>query len=149
MQILHLTSLQKILTDEAEAKIEAYQENSEQVKDDQGRSTEYFIDSLGIQPPKDLLDKEKLLDKGLELTEEDYIYLEVDCNIRLSQLSMTQDCVEEDYVCIVWLKDGTFVQVLQTSAEIEAQIIYLQRNVFEKIRDWIKNKLNRKVKQLN
>lgn len=135
MKLLYLTVLQRVLTEEAEKRLDEYEElEHEELTDSYGRTAEYYSD-LGIPKPAELKDKEK----ELEITDDDYDVIATDCVVKLDNFSMALDSVaEEDYNCTVFLLDGTFVKVAETAEEIDFQIKYLTRTKWEKFKAKIK-----------
>lgn len=151
MKRLFLRSLKRELNEAAQKKLDEYRNQSdEEPTDEEGRTLSWFED-MNIRPPKSLLDKQKQFDEGLELDlEEDYDWFEVDITINQDQFEMVEDDIEEG--SIVHLKSGKYLEVIEDSGDINAQIWYNNRSTWEKIKEWYyiqKNKFNNKKKTKN
>lgn len=134
---LLLTAMQKDLTEEAQKKIDDFEDNEEEPKDSYGRTAEHYED-LGIPIPKELIDKGKTSSK-LELNDEDYEYSASDALIDLNQFKFCVDIDEDpEEGAIIYLKENMSMSVLESSAEIYSQIRYLNRGIFARIEEWIR-----------
>jgi len=129
------------MTEEAEKKLEAYEQESwEEPVDNNGKNKDYY-DSLGLPAPKELIEREKNIDKGIEITDEDYHWFETECSIRLSKYVMCIDDAEEG--SIIYLSNGTHVSVLEDSDDVNAQIWWLTRSRWEKIKEYFRTIVNK------
>lgn len=143
---LHLTAIKKELTDEAQDKIDAWEN-----MDDGGEptcssgNTREFYDNMGLKVPDSLIAAEKELNKPLDLDEEtDYVYEYSDAIVDLKEFRFAVNLDEnEDLGCDVWLKGNAKMTVAESAYDIYAQIDYLERSWFTKIKDKIKEKWNK------
>lgn len=143
MKRLHLTVLRKELTEAAEKRLEELDIYDENPKDSNGKTREYY-ENLGLPVSKEITDKEKLLNGGIELTDDDYDFYETECTVNLDNFAMVIDDIEEG--SSLFLSDGTFVNILEDSAEVNAQIWWLTRSKWEKFKEFISS-IKRKFKK--
>lgn len=136
MKFIHLTGLRKELNEEAQRRLDEWEgDNYEEPVDSDGKNREFY-ESMGIPVPKEILDKEKNLEKDITFTEEDYDSHAVEVLINLDSFSMCIDTIDDEG--IVFLKDGTYCNVLETKQEIYDQIKWETRSFWNKFKQIIK-----------
>lgn len=141
MKLLYLTMYRRVLNEEAQKRLDDYEdEDYIEVRDEHGRTSEWY-EEAGIPIPPDLLRREKEMNKGLEFEDADYDDVYAECAIRPEEITMFTGTADGDSV--VYLKNGTYVNVEEDTDEIGAQLWWLNRNWWEKLKEQvtiIKNK---------
>lgn len=139
---IYVEVVSRVLNDKGRKKLKEYQEvdEYEEPVDSEGRSRSWFED-MGIRPPKDLTDKEKLLQQDLEFDEDDY-------DDELEETFLTVKSIEfatnnYDGGCTIFTKGGNFLKVADDIDDVLAQIHYVNMSVWDTIKEWIKNKFRK------
>jgi len=97
---------------------------------------------MNLRPPKELEEASKSSADSIRFElDKDYDFFEVDCMIRLSDYVMSIDDAEGG--SLVYLKNGLHVSVLEDTDDIVAQIYYLNRSIWEKLKEWVNIKINK------
>ncbi len=130
---LSLTGVAEVVTEAAEKKLG---KDNSVPRCDSGHTREFYED-LNIPEdriPKELIEREKSQDQEIELDDEDFEMVTSDVLLWEDQIKVM---VTDAEFTTIFLQDGITIQVLETVEEIDYFLDYLQRNQFEKIRDYV------------
>ncbi len=130
---LSLTGVAEILTEEAESKLEASEDGVLAPTCDNGRTLEDY-ENLGFPQnkiPKELIERTKEFEQGVELNDDDYEEIESDVVIYEEEIVMMVENVLEGTTSI-FLKNGLNIRVAESPFEIDSYIDYLRMSWFEK-----------------
>jgi hypothetical protein len=118
---LKLTGLGEVLTKDAQEKLDSMDDGILEPTCEDGRTVQEYID-LGFPQdkiPKDLLEKQKAFDEGIELEDEDYEILEDP--VRLYEDEIVGYVRSED-ITMIFTKTGLTFSVKETVEEIDELI---------------------------
>jgi hypothetical protein len=130
---LCLTGVLEKLTDEAEKKLDTYEETILEPTCENGRTVEDYK-NLGFPDdkiPKDLLKKQKDFELGIKLKDEDYEEVLSDVVLYEDEIVLMAEDVETNST-VIHLKNLLTVRVLEKPFEIDAVIDYMKMNWFNK-----------------
>ncbi len=132
---IYLTGVGEVLKKEAEKKLENLDTESEP-KCENGHTAEFY-DSLGMDLPEDLIKKLKVKkgDLDIELDNDDFEEVYSDIVIYEDDIKLF---ITDAEGTTVFLQEGMSVSVIETAAEIDEYLDYINRPVLVKILDSIK-----------
>jgi len=139
MKLLKLTTSDKVLTEEAQQRQDAF--DNEYLVDSSGRGFEEW-DNLGIPPSKELLEKEN---EELVFEDSDYEYLNYSLILNIKEFCY---CLDEEESTVVYTKSGNSLRVAENCEEIEKQILCLHSNVFSNLKMWIIKNIQNGIQKL-
>lgn len=114
---LYLTTVKSELTEAAEKRLDELDEEYEPTCSN-GRTREWYED-MNIKIPQDLLDKEKSINKGVDLTDEDFNYTLTDSLVNLKDFVLAVDNGEScEDGAVVYIRNKMTYNVVECSAEI-------------------------------
>jgi len=131
---LRLTGIGETLTETAEKRLEASEDNILLPVCDNGRTMEDY-ETLGFPQdkiPKELIQRQKDYELGIELKDEDYDKVYSDVSLYEDQILFK---VTDEYNTTLFIKGGFTISVLETCEEIDYIVDYLSLNWFE--RNWL------------
>lgn len=125
-----LTGIGSQLTESAEKKLDE-KESYKTPTCSNGKTSEWYED-IGIPIPKDLEQKLKEQDQGVELDDEDYEEVHSEVMVYLDQIKLM---VEDDEVTTIFLEGDLRITVLETVEEIDFYLDFIERSEFAKLKD--------------
>jgi hypothetical protein len=125
---LNLTGIGETLTESAEKKLEAAEDNILEPTCEDGKSLSWYED-MAIKPPKDLVDKLKEFESGVKLEDEDYE--EVYSNVSVYEDEILFKVTTEDKTTL-FIKGGFTIDVLESCEEIDLYVDFHNLSWFEK-----------------
>jgi len=131
---LRLTGIGETLTETAEKRLEASEDNILLPTCDNGRTMEDY-ETLGFPQdkiPKELIQRQKDYELGIELKDEDYE--EVYSDVSIYEDEIIFKVTDEDKTTL-FVKGGYTINVLETCEEIDYIVDFLRLNWFE--RNWM------------
>lgn len=139
---IYVDVISKTLNEKGRKKLEDFQNVNEfeLPVDSQGKSREWYED-MGISPPKELIDRENEIQKGLHLDESD-------CDEDLEESFVSIDSIEfatnnYDGGCTIFTKGGSFLKVADDVDDVLSQIYFAQMSMWGVFKEWIKNKFRK------
>lgn len=132
MKLLKLTAVSTLLRKEAEDKINKATRSPKVLKDEDGRTAEWYMD-LGMRVPEHLENDEHEEDVFIEFDDEDF---EDFHNYTVIPLKNFLFCTDKEFSgSILYLEGNLEIEILQSSREVQQQIEYLNRNWIQKLID--------------
>jgi hypothetical protein len=131
---LHLTGIVEALTESAEKKLETSEENILEPVCDNGYNLAWYED-MGIKQdriPKELIERQKEYELGVELKDEDYEEVYSDVSIYEDEIVFK---ITDENKTTLFVKGGYTISVLESCFEIDGMIDYLRMNWLE--RNWL------------
>jgi hypothetical protein len=134
---LYLTEVVTSPNEAGEAKIKRI-ENGIKPTDVNGHTIDLYIEN-DLRPPKELLEEseeEGISDDGMiELVEDEFDYQYNNCLINLDDFMMASD--DGEMGATIWLKNKLTIRVDETVELINAQIWFLNRSLWDKLKEKI------------
>jgi hypothetical protein len=137
---LRLTGVGSVLTEAAEKKLEASEENVLQPTCDNGRTMEDYENLNFPQDkiPKELIQRQKEYELGVKLEDQDFEEIYSDVSIYAEDILLM---VEDEDLTTIFLRNSDIrLTVLETVEEIDSFIEYLSLNSF--LRWWLGFKIS-------
>lgn len=149
MQRLFLTAIKRVLNEDAQKRLDAFDDEDydEEPRDEHGRTAEFYTD-LNLPIPESLKNKQSDFIK-FDL-EKDYDTYEIDVIVNMNDFVMVVD--DEEFGSTVYLSNGNNIQILEDSADINAQIWWNTRSRWQRFKDWVEgiyNIIKKKISTTN
>jgi hypothetical protein len=128
---LQLTGLREILTESAEKKLEETENNILEPVCDNGYNLAWYED-MGIKQdkiPKELIERQKNFELGVELKDEDYKEVYSDVSIYEDEIVFKITDFEKT---TLYVRGGFIISVLESCDKIDARVDYIRMNWFLK-----------------
>ena len=125
---LRLTGIGETLTESAEKKLEAAEDNILEPTCENGKNLSWYED-MAIKPPKDLVDKLKEFESGVKLEDDDYE--EVYSDVSLYEDEILFKVTTEDKTTL-FIKGGFTIDVLESCEEIDLYVDFQRLSWIDK-----------------
>lgn len=133
MKRLFLTGIKRVLNEEAQKRLDEFDDEDydDEPVDEYGRNAQWY-DEAQIPIPESLKDKRK--DYLQFDIENDYDAYLIDITVNEAKFVMAVD--HEDEGSTVYMSNGTVIEVVEDTLEINGQIWWNNRNLWQKFSDW-------------
>ena len=146
MKRLFLTAIKRVLNEDAQKRLDAFDDEDydEEPRDEHGRTAEFYTD-LNLPIPESLKNKQSDFIK-FDL-EKDYDTYEIDVTVNMDDFVMVVD--NEEFGSVLYLSNGSSIEIIEDSADINAQIWWNTRSRWQRFRDWAEGVYNIIKKKIN